>query len=79
MCGNNNQKLDLLLAFSIADTKQDHYFVPETVDTGVDTRIVPIHSIRRMDCTNILENSSVIEVVTPGFIRLYETTIYCDL
>ena len=41
MCGNNNQKLDLLLAFSIADTKQDHYFVPETVDTGVDTRIVP--------------------------------------
>jgi hypothetical protein len=41
MYGNNNQKLDLLLAFSIADTKQDHYFVPETVDTGVDTRIVP--------------------------------------
>ena len=58
------------------------YYLSETLSIlELSTNIVPFNSIRRMDCTNILENSSVIEVVTPGFIRLYEkrlSTVTCE-
>jgi hypothetical protein len=32
-----------------------------------------------MDCTAIFKDPIIFEIVSPGFIRLYDTTVYWDL